>query len=301
MVRLGIVDFDSSHAVAFTQILNHTHPVREQWVDGARVVVGCVLPSKVQAEERIRAYAAQCAAYGVEMVNSPEELIGRVDGVLLESDDGRTHLERARPFLEAGIPTFIDKPLPFSLEEGREILHLAKTNAAPLFSASALRFAQEVVAVRQEAGNYGALLGASTYSPANDQGENPGLIYYGIHAIEMLYGLMGVGCKWVSSAYSPQGTVITAEWSDGRVSSLRGTTQGAHAYGFTAWCAKAVVHTPVNPGFIYRELMKRVVEFFRTGIAPVAPEETLETIAFGQAAVASLRAQGKRIELEQLM
>ncbi|MGI6609551.1 MAG: Gfo/Idh/MocA family protein [Limnochordia bacterium] len=299
MIRLGIVDFDSSHTVAFTQILNHTHPSQEQWVEGAKIVAGCALPSEIQTEAKVREYAERCAAYGVEMVSSPEELIGKVDGVMLESDDGRTHLERARLFLQAGVPTWIDKPLTFSLAEGREILQLAATHKAPLFSASSLRFASEVADVRQNKETYGGVLGAITYSPAKDQGPNPGLIYYGIHAIEMLYGLMGAGCQWVSSAESPHGIVVTGQWDDGRICSLRGTTEGAHSYGFTAWCEKTVVQKVVNASFIYRELMKQVVRFFQTGVSPVAPEETLETIAFGRAALASLQRQGQRVSLER--
>lgn len=299
MIRLGIVDFDSSHTVAFTQILNHTHPSQEQWVDGAKIVAGCPLPSRIQNEAKVKEYAERCAAYGVEIVSSPEELIGKVDGVMIESDDGCTHLERARPFLQAGMPTWIDKPLTFSLEEGRELLQLAATHRAPLFSASSLRFASEVVDVRANKETYGGVLGAITYSPAKDQGPNPGLIYYGIHAIEMLYGLMGPGCQWASGAEGPHGIVVTGGWDDGRICSLRGTTEGAHSYGFTAWCEKTVVQKAVNAGFIYRELMKQVVRFFQTGVSPVAPEETLETVAFGWAALASLKKQGQRVPLER--
>ena len=299
MVRLGIVDFDSSHAVAFTRILNQVHPSKEQWVVGARIVAGCPLPSAVQSEEKVKEYAQQCAAAGVEMVDSPEELLGRVDGVMIESDDGRTHLERARPFLEAGLPVWIDKPLAFSLAEAREILDLAASHKAPGFSASSLRYAAEVVDVKQQSQTYGEVLGAMTFSPSKDQGSNPGLIYYGIHAIEMLYALMGPGCRWVSGAESPEGIVVTAQWDDGRICSLRGTRAGSHAFGFTAWCEKTVVQRVVNTGFIYRELMKQVVVFFQTGISPVPLEETFETIAFGQAALTSLKRQGERVPVER--
>ncbi|MGI6082663.1 MAG: Gfo/Idh/MocA family protein [Limnochordia bacterium] len=299
MVRLGIVDFDSSHAVAFTRILNHVHPSKEQWVVGARVVAGCPLPSAIQSEEKVKEYAEQCAAGGVEMVGSPEDLLGRVDGIMIESDDGRTHLERARPFLEAGLPVWIDKPLTFSLAEARQILELAALHNAPVFSASSLRFALEVVDVKQQRETHGDILGAMTFSPSKDQGSNPGLIYYGIHAIEMLYSLMGPGCQWVSSAESPEGILVTAEWDDGRICSFRGTRAGSHAFGFSAWCEKTVVQRVVNTSFIYRELMKQVVRFFQTGVSPVPPEETFETIAFGQAALTSLERQGERVPVER--
>src|SRR5438270_1151069 len=100
-IRLGILDFDTSHAVEFTRRLNHKGIAREQWVDGAEVVVGCPGESRI-APEIIPGYKKQMADLGVRLVERPAEMIGRVDGMLIESQEGGVHLERARPFLEAG-------------------------------------------------------------------------------------------------------------------------------------------------------------------------------------------------------
>lgn len=295
MIRVGIVDFDSSHSVEFTKILNHKEIADELWVEGARVVAGCALPSAIMDDAGVRANAGRCEAMGVALLERPEDLIGLVDAVMIESDDGRTHLERARPFLLAGIPTFVDKPFSFSVADCREMIGLAEKHQAPLFSASSLRYAPEVVEVT--GGRYGSVLGALTYSPAKDQGPNPGLVYYGIHATEMLFALMGPGCQWVSGSVAPQGHMLTAAWADGRLASLRGTTAGPHAFGFTAWCETAVTGGQVSTRTIYRELMKEVVSFFGTGVAPVSPHETLEMIAFGQAALLSEAKGGERIRV----
>ncbi len=300
MIRIGIVDFDSSHSVEFVRRFNHAHPQEDQWVDGASVVAGCVLPSDIMDAEGVRKYADQCAQLGVELVDTPDALMGVVDAIMIESDDGRTHLDRARPFLEAGIPTFVDKPLSFSLDDARELIRLAEEKGTPLFSASSLRYAPEVVAVRNQHSDFGKVLGAQTYSPAKDQGTSPGLIYYGIHAIETLYALMGPGCQSVTCESGPYASVVVGEWADGRIGVVQGNKAGAHGFGFTAWCEKGVRTGPISAQYIYRELLKEVVEFFESGTTPVPMAETFEIIAFGRAALRSIADGGVKVRLEGL-
>src|SRR4051794_14898061 len=114
MLQLGMLDFDTSHCVEFTRRLNHLDIEPEQWVDGARVAVACPGESRM-APERIPGFRRELEALGVPLVERPEDLIGRVDGVLVESLEGGVPLDRARPFLEAGLPCFIDKPFACSV------------------------------------------------------------------------------------------------------------------------------------------------------------------------------------------
>ena len=99
MIRLGIVDFDTSHVVAFTQRLNHLEASEEQWVEGAQIVMGCPGTS-LMSPERVPGFTEQLKSYGVKLVDEPAEMIGQIDGVLIESVDGSVHYERAKPFLE---------------------------------------------------------------------------------------------------------------------------------------------------------------------------------------------------------
>src|SRR5689334_18168979 len=116
MVKVGLVDFDTSHVVAFTQRLNHLDVAATEFVDGAKVVAGCPGDSTIMPE-RIPGYVEQLKKYGIEIVEKPADLIKRVDAIMIESQQGSRHLERARPFLEAGIPTFVDKPFANSLKD----------------------------------------------------------------------------------------------------------------------------------------------------------------------------------------
>ena len=204
--------------------------------------------------------------------------------ICIESVDGSVHLERSRPFLEAGVPLYIDKPFACSLTEAKEIVSLAQKKGLPMFSTSSLRYGLEVVELQEQLDETGAVVGVDAFSPASLHPRNPGLYHYGIHGVEVVFALMGKGCREVSCVSTEGVDLVTGRWEDGRVGSMRGTRAGAHSYGFTAFCEKKVIQTSINAGYIYRELLKRMVKMFETGENPVDIQETLELIAFIEAA-----------------
>jgi hypothetical protein len=284
MIRLGILDFDSSHCVEFTKRLNHIGIGEDQWVHGAKVVIGCTLESKL-SPERVPGFTEQMKKFGVPLVDDPKEMIGKVDGMLIESVDGSVHLERARPFLEAGIPCFVDKPFTSSLADAKQLVALAESKNVPLFSSSSLRYAPEVTAYLADP-KKGKILGCVTYGPASLDAthRNPGLFHYGIHAIEILYALMGPGCERVTCTHENGADVVTGRWKDGRLATMRGNRGGGSAFGFVAFAEKGPQFVAVGTTYIYRELLKKVVEMFQTGKSPLDIRETLELVAFMEAA-----------------
>jgi predicted dehydrogenase len=284
MIRLGILDFDSSHCVEFTKRLNHVGIAEAQWVEGAKVVVGCPGTSKL-SPERVPGFTEQMKKFGVPIVDDPKEMLGKVDGMLIESVDGSVHLDRARPFLEAGVPCFIDKPFTSSLDDAKRIADLAEKKKLPLFSSSSLRYAPEVATYTADV-KHGKVLGCVTFGPASldATNRNPGLFHYGIHAVEILYALMGPGCERVTCAHEKDADVVTGRWADGRLATVRGNRAGGGAFGFTAFAEKGPHTTAVGTAVIYRELLKKVVEMFKTGKSPLDIRETLELVAFMEAA-----------------
>src|SRR5947199_3933955 len=164
MIKLGVLDFDTSHVGEFTKRLNHVGVKEDQWVDGAEVVIGCPGESKIMPE-RIPDYTDEIKKLGVALVDKPEEMIGKVDGMLIESQEGAPHWERARPFLEAGLPCFIDKPFTCSVADARNIIELADKKKAPVFSSSALRYAPELVEFVSDT-KHGKTHGILSYGPA---------------------------------------------------------------------------------------------------------------------------------------
>jgi len=292
-VRVGIVGFDTSHVVQFTMRLNRVDIEEEQWVEGAQVVAGFPGTSKITDDDTLAEYTATVAGYGVEVVEAPEDLIGKIDAVMVEFQSGIVHLEYTRPFIEAGIPTFVDKPFTCSVADAQELAELAEANNVPLFSSSSLRYALEIQQLKAEQARAGEILGAMAYSPAGLHPENPGLFHYGIHAVETLYALMGPGCQEVWCVYQDDAEVVVGRWADGRLGAIRGTRAGTHAYGFTAWCENEVRARPINASYIYRELLKKVVGMFESGIAPLDIEESVEIVAFIEAAAQSAQSNGQ--------
>ncbi len=286
MIKLGILDFDTSHVTAFADRLSHKNVPMDQWVDGAQIVVGCAGDSKI-SPERIPGYVEAIKKLGIPLVEKPEEMIGKVDGMLIESQEGGVHLERARPFLEKGIPCYIDKPFTCSSRDAKKIFELARTNKTVVFSSSSLRYTPELVAFNVDK-SMSKVQGVLAYGPcplfdANPK-LNPGLYHYGIHAVEILYTLMGPGCTRVTSAHEKGVDVVTGHWSDGRVATVRGIRAGKSEYGALVFTDKGVVPLTLNTKYIYKELLKKIVEMFQSKKSPVEEIVTIEIMAFIEAA-----------------
>lgn len=296
-IRLGIVDCDTSHVVAFTQRLNHRDIAEDQWVDGAQVVAAVPLPSLV-SPERVGPFTEQLRGYGIDVLGRPEDLLGRVDGVLIESVDGSVHRERALPFIEAGVPVWIDKPFTCSTEDAQALVDAARQRGVPLFSASSLRFdlpIQEVLAQRAQAGR---VIGVEAYTPASQHPRNPGFFHYAVHGVEMVYALMGRGCRRVRAIHQEGADLAIGEWDDGRLATVRGIRQGGSGLGFTAFTEKRIFAAQ-SSRYFYRELLKQIVHFFETGESPVSAEELVEVVAFQEAANDSMAQDGTPVELRR--
>lgn len=296
MIRLGILDFDTSHVVEFTKRINRKGIAAGQHVEGATIVIGCAGQSAM-SPERIPGYKAEMEKLGVPLVDKPTDMIGKVDGMLIESLEGGAHLERAKPFLEAGLPCFIDKPFTCSVADARAIADLSTRHRAPVFSSSSLRFAPELVSFMNDP-KRGKILGAVSYGPApyfqskDGVPRNPGLFNYGIHPLEVLYTLMGPGCIRVNCLHEKGADVVVGQWKDGRLATLRGIRDGASGYGFLAFTDRGIHPVTIGTAFIYRELCKQIVAFFQTRKSPVDLATTIEMMAFMEQSLKSAASHG---------
>ncbi len=297
-IKIGLVDCDTSHVVAFTQRLNHLEIAQEHWVDGAQVVAAVPLPSLV-SQVRVGPFTEQLRGYGVRIVDRPEQLIGEIDAVFIESNDGQVHLERALPFIEAGIPTWIDKPLACSTRDAVAIVTAARQRRVPLLSASSHRFDLPHQDVKARRGELGAVMGVDAFSPASQHPRNPGFFHYGVHAVESVYSLMSRGCRRVRCVRTEGADHALGEWADGRLASVRGIRAGARESGFTAITEKQVIVTRTS-SFAYRELLNHIIAMLQSGQSPVSGEELIEVVAFQEAANLSMERGGLPVELAEV-
>src|SRR5947209_6748755 len=214
-IRVGIIGLDTSHAPAFAKLFNDPNAPPE--LAGLRVVAAYPQGSKdiESSVKRVPEYTKQLNAVGVEIVDSIDELLKRVDVVLLESNDGRPHAEQVLPVLKAGKPVFVDKPVAGSLVDVLRIYEAAEHFHVPLFSSSALRYAKGAQALRN--GQVGKVLGAEAHSPCELERTHPDLYWYGIHGVETLYTVMAPGCESVVRVHTANTDVVVGTWVGGRV------------------------------------------------------------------------------------
>ncbi len=299
-IRVGIIGLDTSHVTAFTALLND--PSNPNHVPGARVVAAYRggSPDVESSATRIDRFTSELQTkWNVELVGSIEELCKKVDAVLLESVDGRPHLAQVRPVLAAGKRVFIDKPLAGSYRDAREIVRLSKESGTPFFSTSSLRFVNELQELKSSE-KLGTMLGAITFSPSPTEAHHPDLFWYGIHGVEMLFTLMGTGCESVTRVHTAGSDVVVGRWKDGRTGTFRGIREGKADYGAIAFGSKAVIPSSIPMKVDYRGLVVEIIRFFQTGVPPVSPEETLEMMAFMEAADLSKARSGQTVKLSEL-
>lgn len=292
--KVGIIGLDTSHSVAFTKALNDPG-VGIQYL-GYRIVAAYPFGSSeiVSSLERIPGYTETVRNEGVEIVGSIEELLEKVDVVMLETNDGRLHLPQARLVLKAGKLMFVDKPVTASLADAILLYEIARELEVPVFSSSSLRYIDGMDDVRS--GKIGNITGVETYSPAKIEKTHPDLFWYGIHGVETLFTAMGLGCQSVVRVSNEETDLVVGTWKDGRIGTFRGIRKGKADYGGIVFGDNGIMTLGSYTG--YNQLLNKIVNFFETGIPPVRPEETLEILAFMEAADLSKAQNAASVHLE---
>ncbi|MFC0330297.1 Gfo/Idh/MocA family protein [Paenibacillus sepulcri] len=298
LLNIGMIGLDTSHVTAFARLLND--PGQQHHVPGGRVTAAFPggSPDFAMSWSRLPGFKKELVdAYGVNIVESPEQAAEQSDAVLLLSVDGRVHLEQLRRIAPLRRPVFVDKPFAVSSEDARGMAELAAEYGFPLMSCSALRYAEALSQALLAEGE-GSIIGADYYGPMEIQPTQPGFFWYGIHTAEMLYRTLGTGCARVTVTTNDDHDQVVGVWADGRVGTIRGNRKGNKTFG-------GLVHREKGTSFVdynasskpyYASLLEHVMEMFKDGSPDVAVVETLEIIRFLEAANES-RASGLTVAL----
>ncbi|NLC80088.1 MAG: Gfo/Idh/MocA family oxidoreductase [Lentisphaerae bacterium] len=297
IIKIGIIGLDTSHSIEFAKLLNAETPAPEY--AGCRVVAAYPQGSRdiASSTNRVPGYIEKVKPFGVEIVDSIDTLLSKVDAVLLESNDGRVHLEQALPVFKAGKRVFIDKPIAGSLPHVLALFEAARRHNVPMFSSSSLRYTLMTQEIRS--GKHGAVVGVDAFSPCSLEATHPDLFWYGIHGVETLFTLMGPGCESVVRVSTPGTDLAVGTWREGRIGTFRGNRDSKNGYGATAFLAKGLQRVDDFKG--YGLLLAEIVTFFKTGVVPLKPEETIELFAFMEAADESKRRGGVPVRLDEVM
>ncbi|MFD3257444.1 Gfo/Idh/MocA family protein [Paenibacillus lentus] len=298
-LQIGMIGLDTSHVSIFAKLLDRHRTDPSSCLAGT--VVGCAYPGGSSRMElsytRVEQYKNELVEkYGVQMLGSIEEVAEASDAIMIESVDGSTHLEQFSKVVPFGKPVFIDKPFATSLADASEIVALSERYHVPIMSSSSLRYSAALTDALQHS-EQGDIIGADVCGPMPFVQGQPGYFWYGIHAVEMLFAIMGRNCRQVHTICSGEREMITGVWADGRIGTVRGRRQGG-SFG-------ALIHRERGNGYVdiqtakkpyYESLLEQVIDFFRTGRSPLDPKETLEVIGFVEAANRS-REMGKACSL----
>jgi len=297
-LRAGLIGLDTSHVIAFTKVLNN--PKAEGDLADVVVVAGYPggSPDIPSSRDRVGKYTEELKGMGIEICPSIDALLKKVDVVFIESVDGRPHLRQARPVIAAGKPLFIDKPMAGSLADVIEIFRLAKAAGVPCFSSSSLRYGKGMQALRTDS-PVGKITGCAAFSPCSLEEHHPDLFWYGVHGVETLFTVMGTGCRQVTRVQTDSTELVVGVWEDGRVGTFRGRRSKPHNYGATVYGEKKTMVMGDYDG--YEPLVVQICKFFKSGIAPVSAEETIEIFAFMQAADVSKRKGGCPVSIADVI
>ena len=295
-LRAGIIGLTTSHVKAFTGAIND--PKAEGPLADVKVVAGFPggMKDNPSSWDRVEMFTGWLRDQGCTIYDTIPEMLQHVDVVLLESVDGRPHLEQARPVIAAGKPLFIDKPMAASLADVMEIFRLAQQNNVPCFSSSSLRFMSDLQKARQGKLPCGKVNKCLAWSPMSTEPHHPDLFWYGVHGCEILFTVMGTGCKTVTRV---QQNKVVGVWEDGREGTFFGGKVDGKSYGAKVEGSKGSDTVGRDAG--YKPLVVEICKFFKTGKPPVAAEETIELFAFMEAADESKRQGGATVTIESVM
>lgn len=297
LLNIGIVGCDTSHVVAFTKLIND--PQAAGPLAGFKVTVAYPggsgdLP---ESRNRVGGFVEQLESLGVKIVDSPEAVADQSDAILLESVDGRIHLEQFRSVARSK-PVFVDKPAAASLADVLAIFRIADETKTPCFSSSALRFCNQVTELAADK-SVGDVIGCATAGPLTIEPHHPDLFWYGVHGVESLFALVGTGCETVIRVDTESSSLVVGKWSHGRIGSYFGSKNGSHDYAFSLYGTKGIAQRKGFSG--YQPLVVRICEFFKTGKPPVSRAETIEIFAYMEAADESKRLLGQPVAIRDIL
>ena len=240
MIRIGLVDLDTSHPQAFTRILRAMPGVEVSalW-DG----------HDVRPEGYDREFARE---HQIPHVCSRlEEMPDLVDAAMLHGTNWDTHCDKALVFLQAKKPVLIDKPVVGTVRDCDRLVNLQAKHGVPVFGGSSLRCAEEVVALREAIGPREHLASVVASGPGD-------FFNYGIHTTEMLQGFAGIGIRSVKMVTEKRVPILAVTYHDGLVALIH-LEMPFHEWSLCAHTDRGIRTTTVNPDRLYEPFLKKFI------------------------------------------
>ena len=306
LAMLGMIE-GNGHPYSWAAIVNGYDPVEmakcpyagiPKYLGGQPLAAVCISGARVThlwTDDPADAPRVAAASLIEHIVPQPEDVIGEVDAVIISTDDGDDHIRRARPFIEAGLPVFVDKPLATNVADLCQFLRWHREGKIVL-STSGMRYAPEMRLSAEQHAHLGDLRWITSFTCKTWE-------RYGIHALEAVEPLTGPGFESVRAASDAGGDVMHlthrsgVRFTIGALHDAYGSFGAVHLYGTKGQLAL----TLTNTYHAFRAQLVAFLEMLRTGARPLPFEETVELMAVIIAGRRSREQGGKAIEVADVL
>lgn len=219
-LKIGIIGAENSHTASFGSLFNI-----EKAFPGVEV-------THVWGETEAFAKTAMEKGNIPNAVKHPNDMLGKIDALIVDHRHGKFHLKPAIPFIEAGIPTFIDKPFCYRAKEGKDFLALAQKHGTPVTSFSSIANSYETFDIKEQLKTIGEINQVVRYGPVDLDSEYGGIFFYGAHIVQPLLYLFGDSVEKVQVHLNGQNSSASLVFENGMMATLVFTTKkyGWHTY-----------------------------------------------------------------------
>ncbi len=277
-MRIGIIGAENSHSAAIARTLN---------------VKKCVRGVSVTAIwGETDAFARAAAEKGAipNIVKTPRQMLGDIDGLIVDHRHARHHLKAARPFLEAGIPVFVDKPFCYRSREGKDFLDLARKTKTPVTSYSAVPIQKSFAAFRKKIATLGDLAGGATFGHCDLRSPYGGVFFYGVHQVEMAGEIFGYNVKSVHITQNRECSTGQLLYASGVAVTLHFFKQARPKFALSVVGSKGIRHQEIaSDPDPYLGGIKRFTAMFRTRREPRPHNDILQTVRILEALERSVK------------
>jgi predicted dehydrogenase len=283
-LRVALIGLDTSHAVEFPRRMQAPDCPAGDRVPGLRAVTCLRFETPFQDARGLDLRQEQLEAWGVRVTTSFEQAVADCDAIMIEINDAAPHVQWFERCASLGKPVFLDKPLADTVAGGRRILQAAARAGTRFFSSSSLRFVAEL---EESCGRVPAPRRAGLYGPLGRAPAGSSIVWYGVHAFEMLERAMGRGARTVRAMGDASDAVFLVDYGERRCGVVE-LTEGAYVYGGSLRAEREGSAFTVDTAGMYSALLRRIQAFFGGGPAPASPEDALEVLAMLEAAEKAL-------------
>jgi predicted dehydrogenase len=278
-IRIGIIGAENSHTVAYGKMFN-----TDKKFPGVEVLY-------VWGETERFARNAMVKGNIPNMVTNPVDMLGKIDALIVDHRHAKYHLESATPFIESGVPTFIDKPFCYRVAEGKEFLSLARKLKVPVTSYSTVAYTNATLDMKKQAAALGKINQVIRCGTVDIESEYGGIFFYGVHLLQPLMNIFGEDIERVKVTRNGKNGSAGLVFKSGLYATLifKNAYSGWETFVETAEGLVEIKSQVAesDPEICYADM----VEMFRTGKEPRSHESILSDVAVLEALEKSVASQ----------